>query len=74
MYILKLTYTKVYHVINILISLGLNPIITKPSRINNITSTLIDNIYTNYNHVPISNGLLYNDISDYLPIFVIYIY
>ena len=42
------------------------------SSITNITSTLIDNIYTNYNYVPISNGLLYNDISDHLPIFCIY--
>ena len=70
--ILKLTCPKVSHFIDILISLGLHPIITKPSRITNITSTLIDNIYTNYNHVPISNGLLYNDISDHLPIFCIY--
>ena len=68
--ILKLTCPKVSHFIDILISLGLHPIITKPSRVTNITSTLIDIIYTNYNHVPISNGLLYNDISDYLPIFV----
>ena len=37
-----------------------------------MTSTLIDNIYSNHNYIPISNGLLYNDISDHLPVFCIH--
>ena len=49
--ILKLTCQKFYHFIDIFISLGLLPIITKPSCITNITSILIDNIYTVYNHI-----------------------
>ena len=37
-----------------------------------MTSTLIDNIYSNHNYIPISNGLLYNDIRDHLPVFCIH--
>ena len=50
-------------------SLGLYPLIDRPSRITNHSSTLIDNIFTNakeYNNV---SGLLVNDITDHLPIF-----
>ena len=36
-----------------------------------MTSTLID-IYLIYNYIPISNGLLYNDIIDHLPVFCIH--
>ena len=64
--ILQLNRPKVSHFIDILIALDLHPLITKPSRITNITSTLIDIIYSNHNYIPIANGLLYNDISDHL--------
>ena len=50
-------------------SLGLYPLLDRPSRITNHSSTLIDNIFTNakeYNNV---GGLLVNDITDHLPIF-----
>ena len=50
-------------------SLGLYPLIDRPSRINNHSSTLIDNSYTNakeYNNV---SGILVNDITDHLPSF-----
>ena len=50
-------------------SLGLYPLLDRPSRITNHSSTLIDNIFTNakeYNNVGV---LLVNDITDHLPIF-----
>ena len=56
-----------------LYSIGLFPAITRPSRITSETYTLIDNIFTkniNFNKKCCS-GLLINDISDHLPIFVI---
>ena len=37
-----------------------------------MTLTLIDTIYSSHNYIPISNGLLYNDISDHLPVFCIH--
>ena len=52
-------------------SLGLYPLIDRPSRITNHSSTLIDNIFTNakeYNNV---RRLLVNDITDHLPIFAL---
>ena len=49
------------------------PMITKPSRITDRCSTLIDNIFTNaIQETKIFNGLLYTDISDHLPVFVIF--
>ena len=47
--------------------------ITKPTRITPTTATLIDNIYSSdilgeYNQL---QGILYSDISDHLPIFIL---
>ena len=49
------------------------PLISRPTRIAPTTATLIDNLYSNdlmgnNNHI---NGILYADISDHLPIFVL---
>ena len=63
---------KVNNFIDVLHSLDLHPLITKPSRICDSISSLIDNIYTNNNTIPCSNGLLYTDLSDHLPIFSIF--
>ena len=52
--------------------MDLHPLITKPSRICGSTSSLIDNIYTNNNTIPCSNGLLYTELSDHLPILSIF--
>ena len=53
-----------------LISYSLIPTITKPTRITHHTATLIDNIFTNdYSHHH-SSGLLFSDITDHLPIFL----
>ena len=47
------------------------PHINKPTRIVNNSATLIDNIFSNVFDKDVDSGLLYSDISDHLPIFVI---
>ena len=47
------------------------PLITKPTRITSNSATLIDNIFTNDIDNIVLNGILYLDISDHLPSFVI---
>ena len=51
-------------------SLGLYPLVDKPTRITAYSATLIY-IFTNELDSTISSGLLINDISDHLPIFAI---
>ena len=55
--------------IDAMYSIGLYPLIDKPSRITQYSATLIDNIFTNELTNQIISGLLINDISDHLPIF-----
>ena len=52
-------------------SLGLFPLITKPTRITNYSESLIDNIFTNVLNNQHRNGILITDVSDHLPIFTI---
>ena len=47
------------------------PLITRPTRITAHTSTLIDYIFTNNFCSNLVSGLLFTDISDHLPVFVI---
>ena len=54
-----------------LFSNGLYPLIDRPTRISNESSTLIDNIFTNQTKKKTTNGVLINDISDHLPIFML---
>ena len=54
--------------VNTLYSYGFRPLITKPTRINPHTASLIDNILTN-SDLDITAGLLYSDISDHYPLF-----
>jgi len=58
---------------NTMLSYSCYPHISKPTRIDSatISETLIDNIFSNVIHVEYLNGILYSDISDHLPIFVI---
>ena len=51
-------------------SLHFLPLITKPTRVQSNSATLIDNIFSNQLNNIIS-GVLYTDISDHYPIFVI---
>ena len=57
--------------VNQMFSSSLIPTIKKPTRITNTTATLIDNIFTNTENNIQTNGILFNDISDHLPIFLI---
>ena len=52
-------------------SLGMFPLINKPSSITDVTATLINNIFTTSNELTnnITSGLLINDIGDHLPVF-----
>ena len=49
-------------------SLGLYRLIDKSTR---ITATLIDNIFTNELRFNVTSGVMFNDISDHLPIFAL---
>ena len=55
----------------LLYTYALHPHIDKPTRITNTSSTLIDNIFSNNFSNETTNGILYYDISDHLPIFMI---
>ncbi len=50
---------------------GVYPQINKPTRITSFSTTLIDNIFTNYLSTNLKCGVLCNDISDHLPIFYV---
>ena len=52
-------------------SFGLYPLIIKPSRISDVSATLINNIFTNEAVNDISSGVLVTDISDHLPVFAL---
>ena len=55
------------HFVNQLFSYGFYPLIKSPTDVTGITSTLIDNIYTNEIGVHLENDIMVNDISDHLP-------
>ena len=52
-------------------TLGLHPLITRPTRITSHSKTLIDNIFTSDLSSEIHSGLIINDVSDHLPIYQI---
>ena len=56
--------------LDMIYSLDLLPVITKPTRITNHTATLIDLTYTN-NANRLTSGIVTVDISDHLPVFCI---
>ena len=58
--------------INTLYSMNLYPKITRPTRITSHCATLIDNIFINDIINSTISGLLVNDISDHLPVFMVY--
>ena len=57
---------------NIMSSHSFRPLIEVPTRITSTTSTLIDNIFTNSLSSRNCSGLFVTDMSDHLPIFVIF--
>ena len=56
-------------IIDRLFSYSFYPIISNPTCITSHTATLIDNIFTNRLSYNVFNGIVLNDLSDYLPIF-----
>ena len=52
-------------------TLGLHPLVTRPTRITSHSKTLIDNIFTSDLSSQIHSGLIINDTSDHLPIYQI---
>lgn len=59
--------------LDLMYSRGLYPTITRPSRITSSCATLIDNIFLNIIDKNVKSGLLINDTTDHLPIFVTYL-
>lgn len=57
---------------NSMYSMTLYPLITRPNRIMAHCATPINNIFTNHMECSLVSGLLMNDISDRLPVFVDY--
>ena len=57
--------------IDIMLNDGLHPVISKPTTITLSINSLIDNILTNSINVDIYCGLLINDQSDHLPLFIV---
>ena len=55
--------------LNMMSSFSLFPVIDKPTRITNNTSSVIDNIFTNDISSHIIPGVIYSDITDHFPIF-----
>jgi hypothetical protein len=61
---------KVHDFINILMAHSFVPLIDKPTRITDFSSTLIDNIWTNTTNTKLTAGVIVNDISDHFPVFL----
>ena len=59
-------------VIDNIYQFGYHTLINKFTRITYTSKSIIDNIYTNNNNIPYINCLLMSDVSDNLPIIVLY--
>ena len=65
------SHTKTADFINLMFSYSYAPFINKPTRITEQSSTLIDNIFVNNYNDNTFQGLLFTDISDHFPVFII---
>ena len=63
---------KIKYFLNNIYSLGCYPLITKSTRYGIHINSSIDNIYCNCNYKPIVNDIIISDVSDHLPIYVVY--
>lgn len=65
------THIQTTHLFNTFMEYSFLPVISKPTRITENTSTLIDNVYVNNisDENTIQSGILLEDISDHCPIF-----
>ena len=64
-------YVDTNYFIDQLYSHGLQPLITRPTIITRDTKTLIDNIFTTDLNSHKQSGILINDTSDHLPVYVV---
>ena len=62
-------HINIKHFLDTMYSLGLYPLIDKPTLITDISATLIDNIFNNELQHHLTSDSLINNISDHLPIF-----
>ena len=53
-------------------SIGLYPLITRPTTITTHSATVIDNIFTSLIKDDLDAGIIIDDITDHLPIFGLY--
>ena len=67
-------HTSTKNVLDMMYSLGMYPLISKPTRVTSMSATLIDNIFTNEMKYQVHSGVLISDISDHLPVFAICYY
>ena len=65
------THNNTKQFLDTMYSLGLYPLIDKPTRITDSSTTLIDNIFTNELRFNLTSGIMFNDTSDHLPIFAL---
>jgi len=65
------SHSKTNEFLDLLYSSCFRPLIDKPTRITEFTSTLIDNVFYNGATSDSIAGILYADISDHLPLFII---
>ena len=65
------SYSGTKHFIDMMHSLGLYPLIKRPTRVTTTSATLIDNISTSELECKIDSGMLVNDTKDHLLIFAL---
>lgn len=65
------TSNKVEQFVDLMASSYFFPLISKPTRIQSTSATLIDNIFCNAPHQSHVSGIIYSAISDHLPIFTV---
>ena len=65
------THDQTSNFIDLLYSHSFFPLITKPTRVTESTSTLIDNIFINDISQTCTNGILYTDLTDHYPVFTL---
>ena len=63
---------KVCDYLSMIESIGMQQVISSPTRVTDSTSSVIDHIYTNVYNPTIHSGVIETDISDHFPIFIIF--
>ena len=57
--------------LNLMLSKSFIPLTRKPTRMTDVASTLIDNIFVNNGSCDISSGIIVSDLSDHFPIYAL---